>query len=322
MPLPQRRPKRPHRRPKQGGAARATLVWLLTALVALGAGATTFVVQEGEVAVVARFGDPRRLVEEPGLHFKWPAPVDTVYPIDSRSHLLDPPIAEFLTVDQKNVEVDAVVAWRVEDPRVFLTSLRDRFGADDRIGKVLQSVVSEVLKRGPFDALVGPPDRERTLEEVRREVTELMAARCRENDFGVAIELVGIERITFPEINKAAVERSMSAKREGYAANYRADGNEQAAEIDTRSRRDAKRILAQAEEKALTIRGQAIAEETKIKEAMIALNPELYWRLQSLELAQTALSGQTVILPSNHWLTRVFDLALKTKAADPEGSEQ
>ncbi|MEM9382663.1 MAG: protease modulator HflC [Planctomycetota bacterium] len=299
----------PHRPLARRGAARATLVWLFAALASFGGWASTFVVQEGEVAVVARFGDPRRVVEEPGLHFKWPAPVDSVYPIDSRSHLLDPPIAEFLTVDQKNVEVDAFVAWRVEDPRVFLTSLRDRYGADDRIGKVLQSVVGEVLKRGPFDDLVGPPDRERTLADVRRELTELVAARCRENDFGVAIELVGIERITFPEINKAAVERSMSAKREGYAANFLAEGKEKASQIDSESGLDNDRVLAEADETALQTRGEARAARVQIRQEMIALNPELYARLRELEIAETAMRGQTILLPADHWMTRVFDLA-------------
>lgn len=290
------------------GAARTTLVWLAAGAAALTAWACTFTVPEGEVAVVARFGDPRRLVEEPGLHFKWPTPIDDVYRIDVRTHLLDPPVSEFLTQDQKNVEIDAYVAWRVADARVFLTSLRDRRGADDRIGQVLQSALNEVLKRGPFDDLVGTDERARSLDAVRSEITDEVARRCEENDYGVAISMVGIERITYPEINKAAVERSMRAKRDGTATLYRAEGNERAATIDSESRAAAEKLVADATEESLKILGQAEGAVKRIEGEALKLDPELYERVRLLEIAEGALRGGLVVYTADHPLVRVFDL--------------
>ena len=49
-----------------------------------------FQVQETEFAVVTFFGDPRRIIEEPGLRFKWPWPVESVIPIDRRVAITSP----------------------------------------------------------------------------------------------------------------------------------------------------------------------------------------------------------------------------------------
>lgn len=309
----------------RAGATRGTLLWLGAAGLGLAGWACSFTVPEGSVAVVARFGDPERLVEEPGLHFKWPAPADVVFPIDVRTHLLDPPVAEFLTLDQKNVELDAFVAWRVSDPRTFLTSLRDRRGADDRIGDLLQSALIEVLKRGPFSDLVGEPGRERNLDAIRAMVTEEVARRCTENGYGVAIEFVGLERITFPEENKASVERSMRAAREGFAAQYRSEGNERASEIQTEAKLEESRILAEARQEALKIRGEGAAEAKRIENESIQLNPDLYWRLRSAEIAESALRGALIVLPSDHPLGQIFELmrpsAVEREPEQPEGGE-
>ena len=298
----------PHGSTGRLGAARSTLLWLGAAALGLAGWACTFTVPEGSVAVVARFGDPERLVEEPGLHFKWPAPADVVFPIDVRTHLLDPPVAEFLTLDQKNVELDAFVAWRVNDARTFLTSLRSRQGADDRIGDLLQSALIEVLKRGPFSDLVGEPGRERNLDVVRSMVTDEVARRCAENGYGVAIEFVGLERITFPEDNKASVERSMRAAREGFAAQYRSEGNERASQIQTDAKLEESRILAEARQESLKIRGEGAAEAKRIESESIQLNPDLYWRLRSAEIAESALRGALIVLPADHPLGQIFEL--------------
>ncbi|MEM9801748.1 MAG: protease modulator HflC [Planctomycetota bacterium] len=298
---------------------RTTLAWGALLVAGVGAWACTFTVPEGEVAIVARFGDPRRLVERAGLHFKWPAPVDAVYPVDMRRHVLDPPIAEFLTLDQKNVEVDAFVAWRVTDPRTFLTSLRSRRGADDRIGQVLQSTLRDVLRRGPFEDLVSVEERPRTLEDVREELKSGVATSCSENGFGIAIELVGIERITFPEVNKASVENSMKVKREGIAAQYRAEGDERKAEIEQAARDEEAKLLAEAEERAREIVGQGEAEAIAIERDAIEANPELYFQLQLLDIAESALRGARIILPANHDLAKVFDLVTAPAATEPSG---
>ena len=42
---------------------------------------------EGYKAVIAHFGDPNRIIETPGAHFKWPWPIDSFYLFDCQPHL-------------------------------------------------------------------------------------------------------------------------------------------------------------------------------------------------------------------------------------------
>ena len=43
-----------------------------------------FQVRETESALVTTFGKPAKAITEPGLNFKWPAPIQMVYKFDSR----------------------------------------------------------------------------------------------------------------------------------------------------------------------------------------------------------------------------------------------
>ena len=95
-------------------------------VVALVAVAGTFQVQETEYAIVARFGDPRRVIDEAGLHFKWPPPIETLLRIDRRTNVLDPEPGEYLTSDKKNILVSKFLVWSVADPLRYLVSLTDK----------------------------------------------------------------------------------------------------------------------------------------------------------------------------------------------------
>lgn len=303
----------------RSGFARTTWLWLVAGLIAAGLYLGSFTVRAGEVAVVARFGDPRRLVEEPGLHFKWPAPVDTLFRVDMRTNVLDPEDDEFLTSDQKNVDVDAFVAWRVSDPQQFLKSLRDRTGAESKIGQVLQSSLVEVLNSGPFDDLVNlDPAHERNLAQVRQDVTDAVRARCAANGYGVEIEMAGIERINFPYDNRSSVEAAMRTSRDREARQITAEGQEIAAEIINKARGEADTIKNTADAKATAIRASGAAEAKSISAASRAASPELFDFLARHEVAQEALRGANVIFGSDHWLMRVFDDPAQPAAAGKE----
>lgn len=290
------------------GAARTTWVWLTGALVVLGLYLGSFTVQAGEVAIVARFGDPRRQVDEPGLHFKWPAPVDTVFRVDMRTHVLDPVIEEFLTNDQKSVKVDAFVAWRVADPQQFLKSLRSRTGAEEKIGQVLQSSLNGILRSGDFSDLVNlDPEGGRDLAQVRADVTEAVRERCRAGGYGVEIEMAGIERINFPQDNRDDVEKAMRSSRQLESRSILAGSREDAATIESKAQTDADKIVTTARAAALASKGKAEATALKEKNASWALNPELFDLVNRLDVAQQAMGNANLIIGYDHPLMRVFD---------------
>jgi len=67
---------------------------------------SVFIVKEVNQAIVLQFGDPKKIIIEPGLNFKLPFIQNVVF-LDSRILNLDTPPAEVIASDQKRLIVDA-----------------------------------------------------------------------------------------------------------------------------------------------------------------------------------------------------------------------
>ena len=89
-------------------------------LLAAVAAACIVMVPAGEAGVITRFGNPTRVVTEPGLAWKLPAPFESTIPIDLRLRTTSTGLQDVGTRDGLRVLVLAYVAWRVPDepPRV------------------------------------------------------------------------------------------------------------------------------------------------------------------------------------------------------------
>jgi membrane protease subunit HflC len=281
--------------------------WLLGGLAALGLVSSAFVVNEGEAAVVHRFGAPRRVLQDAGLYFKWPAPIDSVARVDGRVHLLDPTPSEYLTQDQINVIVDAFVAWRVADPQRFLVRLRTRESADDNLTSILKSSITTVLNRGPISDLLSIEARERTLDKVAEELAAEVQKRVAADDSGIVVDLAGIKRINFPESNKNSVYERMRSEREAEAEETRARGRKEASDVRTRGDLEVAELLAAAKSEALGIRGAATARATELMAEALERYPELVDYLRKAEMFDAAQGDVEIILRSDHPLVRLIE---------------
>ncbi len=66
----------------------------------------TFQVRETESVLVTRFGAPVREKTEPGLAWKWPAPIERIHPFDSRLRVLENESTALLGEGRFNRSVD------------------------------------------------------------------------------------------------------------------------------------------------------------------------------------------------------------------------
>ena len=276
--------------------------------LALAAWSCTIQLPENEYALVMRFGAPSRTLDEAGLHFKWPSPVDSVVRVDRRMRLLDPEADEYLTQDKKNVIVDSFLAWSVVDPLKYYKSVSDQEGAEARLTEVLRSAVGDVLASHDFADIVShESEDEDTLQSVNLDLTEAVAARCRES-FGVSIAAARVKRLNFPQQNKLAVFKRMQAEREREANAYRSEGAARYAEIKAEASRQEAEILAEADLTSRQIRGEAEASAARIYNDAIAKDPELYRFIRSIEVLEGVLDERSLlILDSNHELARLFE---------------
>ena len=79
---------------------------IITAVLGFLASATLFTVHQTQQALVLQFGDPRRVIDQPGLNFKMPF-VQNIIHIDKRILDLDSPTEELIAAVQKRLVVDA-----------------------------------------------------------------------------------------------------------------------------------------------------------------------------------------------------------------------
>src|SRR3990170_3368945 len=82
----------------------------------------TFQVRQTEVAVVTTFDKPTRfLSNDPGLHLKWPRPIQRVYKFDKRIQNFEDNFEETLTKDNYNLLVSVYVGWTIANPQQFFS---------------------------------------------------------------------------------------------------------------------------------------------------------------------------------------------------------
>ncbi len=269
---------------------------VLAALVAIAGSMIFFVVDETEYVVVTRFGEVVRAYKEPGLRLKWPDPIETLYRYDNRLLIYEMGEVEFLPKDKKNVVLSAYTVWRIDDPVLFLKTVKDEMGAEDKLSDIVLSELGIAVGNYDLASLVATnPD--------AMQLDVMIDAITRETDnkvkvYGMKAEDVRIKVLNFPQQNKEKVFRRMRSERERIARTYRAEGNAKAEEI--RAHADEKReiIVSEAYEQAEKIKGEGDAEAIRIYADAYSKDPEFYRLVRTLEAYEKLIDKDTTIIMS------------------------
>ncbi len=265
-----------------------------------------FEVQETEYAIVLFFGDPSRIILAPGLAWKLPPPFETLVRIDRRLRILDPAEAEYLTLDKKNVLVDAFAAWEVDDPLKFLVTVADRNTAEAQLGDIMRAEVGAALGSRELSDLLSTDENVVRVDEIMDTITERAAVQAREG-YGIHVRAIRIKRLNFPEENRQAVFRRMEAERERIARQYRSEGEEEAEKVRAQADLEQAQILARAERRSKEIRGEADAEAARIYAEAYSQDPEFYEFLKTLEAYESFIDEDaTIVFPSDSHLLRLL----------------
>ncbi len=264
-------------------------------LAAAIAAACIVMVPAGEAGVITRFGNPVRVVTEPGLAWKLPAPFESTILIDLRLRTTSTGLQDVGTRDGLRVLVQSYVAWQVpDDPqrvRQFLRSVRNQ---PDEAARQLRSFVSAALHitSSDFDLtdLVNIDSSKVRLDVFERQLHDQVAPRMLAV-YGIDIRQVGVERMTLPDETLAATVARMRAERETVAAERTADGLRQAAAIRADADRDAREVVAQAREQAAHTEADAQQAAARIYAKAYQSDPGLYTTLRSLD-ALTQVLGR------------------------------
>jgi membrane protease subunit HflC len=257
--------------------------------------ATTFVVRVGQTALVTRFGRPVGVADEPGLHAKWPWPVDEVVPIDLRRRVYETGHTEMLTRDKKNVIVRVFAVWHVADSLLFYQSIGNYEGADAKLDGMLANAAIGTLGGHDLSAIVSTNASDLQVDAIEGELLSATVPLAKAS-YGITMDQIRLERIALPEENIQAVFDQMRAERRQYASKFRAEGNKEASRIRSEADLEAARIRATGAEEEARIRGESAAEVAKTYADAHAVDPELYRFTRSLESIGKLVSGNTTLI--------------------------
>ena len=268
-----------------------------------------FIVDATEVAIVTQFGEFQRSYISPGLKSKLPI-VQAVTKFDNRLQRFDIPPANFITLDKKNLVIDAYARYRITDPLLFLQNLFDLSAAGPKVGDIVTSELKkEVASDNQTDII--SETREQVMDRVLI-ASQLIANSSGQGGQGLGIKIVDvrIKRADFPLSIAESVFARMNAERSRVANQERAEGERTKLEIQSDADRQVVEILSKANRDSLEIRGAAEGRSIEIFAEAIQQNPELYTFLRSLEAYQKLLdSGDTIVLDSEAPLFRFLTSA-------------
>jgi membrane protease subunit HflC len=260
------------------------LLIICVGLAAVAIYASAFIVHQNEQALVLRFGEPKRVVNTPGLNWKVPL-VDSVEIYDKRILDLDSQPQEVTASDQKRLVVDSFARYRIVDPLKFYQTLRYEEGVRSRLGPIIDSAMRRVLGGATFQDVVRDKREylmNRIAEQVNREG----------NDFGLEVVDVRIKRADLPEQNSKSVFDRMRAERQREAAEFRAQGTAEANRIKATADREATVIRAEATRKGEQTRGAGDAERNKIYAEAYTKDQEFFEFYRSMQAYEHGLKSE------------------------------
>jgi membrane protease subunit HflC len=224
----------------------------------------------------------------PGLHFKLPL-VQSVLKFDGRVQTLDGQSENFSTSDQKTLDVDYFVRYRISDPVANYRSTSGQSLVHDHIATIVQRVVHDAFGTHTVAQIVGD-DRD------EMQTAMIQATKDPAAELGVTILEVRFNRIELPEQVADSVYQRMRAEQNRMAADLRARAAEAADKIRAEADSQAEVILADAYRDAEKLRGEGDAKAADIYSHAYGQDPEFFRFYRSINAYRDAFQGGQNVL--------------------------
>ena len=284
-----------------------TSIAIVALAVILVAMTSLFIVMEGFEAIVVHLGQIKRdtsgqvIVYKPGLHFKIPY-VDTVKSFDVRLQSFDVPSSRVLTEEQKHVDVDYYVQWRIKDIASFYTRTN---GNIVRARDILMRKINDALRASFGDKKLNEvisDDRSNIIHKLTK------SASTSANNIGAEVVDVRIKRIDYPQEVTLSVYERMKSQREQVAKEYRAEGEMRKEEIMAVADKKATIIIAEANKQAAQLIANGQEKAADIYNKTYSENEPLFKLWRTLTAYEKSFTDKTlfVIDPADNAFTKLF----------------
>jgi membrane protease subunit HflC len=241
-----------------------------------------FTVQQTDIALVLQFGRPVRVVDHPGLQFKLPYQNVVIY--DRRILDFEPPAEEVIASDQKRLIIDTYARFKIINPLQFYQSVGTEYAADQRLSSIISASLRRTIGNVELQAVISS-QRANIMKEIRDDVNS------EAKGFGIDVVDVRLRRADLPQENEDAIYARMKTERQREAAQYRAQGAQQAQQIRADADRQRIEIIADAQRQAQILRGEGDAQSITIYADAYGKDPAFFSFYRSLQAYREALSG-------------------------------
>lgn len=267
----------------------------------------TFQVRQSEVAVVTTFGKITGQPRSPGLHLRWPWPIQQVYKFDERIQNFEDKFSETLTADSITLITSVYVGWRISNPSDFLNSFKDGSvaAAQSQLESLLRSANQTTVGNHPLSDFVNADPKLLKFDEIQNEIEQNVQDELRTNSYGISIEFLGLKRIELPESVTEAVFTRMKTERQVLISQADNLGKKEATIIKANADRQANETLANAQAQATRIEGEGVAEAAKTL-PIFQQNPDLEVFMLRIKALQASLNQKSTLILDQR--TPPFDL--------------
>jgi regulator of protease activity HflC (stomatin/prohibitin superfamily) len=176
------------------------------------------ILNEYERAVVFRLGKLLSHPKGPGIVFVF-APIDRMARVSLRTIVMDVPPQDVITRDNVSVKVNAVVYFRVMDPRKAIVEVESYHYATSQLA---QTTLRSVLGQVDLDDLLSERERLNTqLQQILDQHTD---------PWGIKVSSVEVKHVDLPPDMQRAMAKQAEAEREKRAKIIHAAGELEASE--------------------------------------------------------------------------------------------
>jgi regulator of protease activity HflC (stomatin/prohibitin superfamily) len=176
------------------------------------------ILNEYERAVIFRLGKLLPEPKGPGVILVF-TPIDRMVRVSLRTVVMDVPPQDVITRDNVSVKVNAVVYFRVMDPRRAIVEVESYHYATSQLS---QTTLRSVLGQVELDDLLSQRER------LNHELQSILDQRT--DPWGIKVSAVEVKHVDLPPDMQRAMARQAEAEREKRAKIIHADGELQASE--------------------------------------------------------------------------------------------
>ena len=287
-----------------------------------------YILNEGNVAIITKFGAVVKTEKEAGLHFKMPL-IHTVNKYTAKLLRLDGDPQKILTLEKQYLRVDTTSRWRIVDVKKFYESLTTYDSAYSRLSDIVDSSVRDIISVNSLADVVRSSNiinESKTTEEFNLENAEvdlgslktekvnfpvikkgretladeiLAKANSQLGEFGLEVVDLIFKGIKYSDELENSVFSRMIKERNQIAGTFRSTGDGEKLKILGELENEKRTILSQAYAESERIKGDADAKAVAIYAESYGKSPEFYSFWKSMEIYKNSLPETEKILSTD-----------------------